>query len=221
MFRKLIGAFVGLAMMGMAGTANASVIAYDNFGPGDSYQGGSGWTINSTVTQGMFFSPSSSGFLSELIVAFAVSAGSAPLQPIQLTLQADNSGSPGSILETINVTVTVSFSEGNNNSPTQGFAAGTTFLDSSLGYWLVAFSSTGINIPWNFNSISDFGLKALSTSGTGGPWNVSSPETLGAFRVLVNVPEPSTLAIFALGLAGLGFVARRRRTGVGKSRHAA
>ena len=34
------------------------------------------------------------------------------------------------------------------------------------------------------------------------------------------VPEPSTLAIFLVGLAGLGFVTRRRRTGVGETMHA-
>ena len=34
------------------------------------------------------------------------------------------------------------------------------------------------------------------------------------------VPEPSTLAIFAFGLAGLAFVTRRRRIGVDKTRHA-
>ena len=38
--------------------------------------------------------------------------------------------------------------------------------------------------------------------------------------VTYTVPEPSTLAIFLVGLAGLGFVTRRRRTGVGKSKHA-
>ena len=34
------------------------------------------------------------------------------------------------------------------------------------------------------------------------------------------IPEPSTLAIFLVGLAGLGFMMRRRRTGVGDTRHA-
>ena len=57
------------------------------------------------------------------------------------------------------------------------------------------------------------------TFSIGGTW-FSDGQATWDIRTSHAVPEPSTLAIFAFSLAGLGFVTRRRRTGVGKPRHA-
>jgi MYXO-CTERM domain-containing protein len=47
----------------------------------------------------------------------------------------------------------------------------------------------------------------IGFQGVGGNGNF----VLTEFNVFVNVPEPSTFALAALGLLGLGFVGRRRR----------
>ncbi|MEM7225836.1 MAG: PEP-CTERM sorting domain-containing protein [Pseudomonadota bacterium] len=210
-FLKLLGAVVGLSLFASATTAKADIVVYDNFGPGDTYNGVSGFAINSTFTQGPSFSPSDSGFLTEILLGVGHD-GSGPLN-LQLTLHADNMGEPGAILETINVVVTVPF--GVDNMPTQAVAAGTTILDSSMTYWLIAFNddAPGTNITWSRNIVGDMGIRALSMNGLAGPWNVQMFDLeMPALRVLVEgqVPEPASVALFIIALGGLGLMIRRR-----------
>ena len=69
----------------------------------------------------------------------------------------------------------------------------------------------GINAGTSWATIGSTG-NVVDFFGTEGQWVMVAK--------VATVPEPSTLAIFAFGLAGLGFVTRRRRTGVGKTLHA-
>jgi hypothetical protein len=58
----------------------------------------------------------------------------------------------------------------------------------------------------------------LSNLGTSNAFTVSALHSDSAqdFLVLAPVPEPSTYALMLAGLAGVGFVARRRRNGAGR-----
>ena len=129
---------------------------------------------------------------------------------MQMLLQSHSAGTPGTTLETLNLNVTTKF--GTNNAPTVVAASGSTFLDSSMDYWMTAFSPTNVFVNWNFNSTGSVGTRANSLTGPNGPWIVVGSDTLGAFRVEVAnaVPEPSTLGLFGLGLLGLGAMKRRR-----------
>ena len=99
-------------------------------------------------------------------------------------------------------------------------------FDTTTETFLVGGKSDSLTgQEWNFNPSGSTcpapGVGFGSGSGAqllcvnnGGPVGliVIASSTLSASR---KVPEPSTLALFAIGLAGLGFVTRRRRTGVG------
>ena len=77
-----------------------------------------------------------------------------------------------------------------------------------------AFGKAGVTYDYSRNLV---GLEAgdkTGTSITGNTlsiqWTASNPGD--HIRVMTAVPEPGTYAMFAAGLAALGFVARRRRT---------
>ena len=103
--------------------------------------------------------------------------------------------------------VTFSFFDGENEiddiniQTIDGFDIGTDAA-GNITQWFISLTSdmgdTIITSNLNFN-IGDFGI---SDTGTG--FNVFAPGTWA------QAPEPSSLALFALALGGLGFAARRR-----------
>ena len=178
MVRKLIGALVGLAMMGMAGTASAVVFDYSY--TGNPYTSAIGLYDNSMSVS----------------VDFALDLPSASLLPF--------------VDHTSDITSYV-FSDG-----VQVYDESDTplFLD-----FIFSTDNSGIPINWelivslagpellirtsNSSSVIDQGVFdgtnfAASTSNPG-TWTVTA------------APEPSTLALFATGLALLAFLGWRRR----------
>ena len=205
---------VGLVALLFAGVAQADVI-FDNFGPGNSYQAGSGWTVSGAASptgaayvEGMSFTPTGSYTLNALDVAVGWAVSTAD-NSLNLALYDDAGGLPGSIpLESWSGLVVPDFA--GNNSPISVSSLVHPVLSNGTPYWLVASVGTDTQWDaWNLNSVGDLGPIVYSLNG--GPW---SPHTdaRGAFRVTgtsAGVPEPCTCALFGLGALGL----RLRRKG--------
>ena len=189
--RRLLGLWL---LVGCTGTASAAV-AYNNFGPGDSFDAGIGWTIG-PFTQGSQFTALTSGALTDVYVAFFYFGQGADLT---LRLHADLLDSPGALLETL----VIDDSEVTAEPAIEHVSAsGSTLLVEGATYWLLATSDEGY--AWNHTDPVVSGRHYFD--------GAFSTETQGAFRLEVSsssVPAPATLALFAVALAGLGFSRRR------------
>ena len=192
-------ALVGLALFGLAGNAQASLIGttvdYDrvfngfDLGPGPA-----------VVGPGIEFSDVGGGFLSDIDASSIAISGSggfgfttAGADGIQQFIRYSGLtwvNDPGAVIDSIDVTFGDILGDGTGGIP---------------------FSTA--NVSFSVNTIT------LLVGG------YNFPQTGFFINIAITpdhavIPEPSTLAIFAFGLAGLGFVTRRRRTGVGKTRNA-
>ena len=164
MFRKLIGACVGLAMMGMAGTAHAVPLTYTI-------------TFNGGVSIGL-------------------TTGSFSL--VSPTLSGVNP------LATFSATATTT---GNVWTFDMAGPSDVTFTSFAIddGVDIVALSIRMVD------SLAPFGNGAALELRTDFIW--FGPGPAGSYSISA-APEPSTLALFATGLALLGFMGWRRRRAV-------
>jgi hypothetical protein len=198
------------ALAVLTAAASASTVLYDNFGPGDSYNPGSGWTVsvgppvNTKWEPGFGFTVSGGDFaLTTVDVGIGYVTGT---NSVRLHLYDSAGGLPNSVLQTVIVSDFGPF--GSLNPPTTADFGGQTILEDGQQYFLVAEAvGPGAWLAWNWN---DQGVLGRVFRADEGPWtadNATSP-VARVFGELVVVPAPGALAL--LGLAGLVGVRRRR-----------
>jgi len=206
----IISRYVFAALVGffLHSNANAAVV-YDNFGAGTSFDASAGQGVGSLsyAEYGLLFTPSASGLLSSLTVAASSSTGTGE---ITFALYDDYPGKPGSVLETFDLTNLPNF--GTAFTPQIMAAAGTTYLDASQSYWLIASNPNSPDISVWHNSSIDADTMIAFRDSTFTEWWPQVHEKQWALRVEVSeVPVPAAVWLFGSGLLGLVGIARRKK----------
>lgn len=198
-----------------SGAARADVL-FNNFGPGDSYLGNTGWTVINGGPVGAHIEEASSFTVSGGDFFFTTAEfGAGHLfgpNVLIVTLHDDAAGVPGDPIESVTlVDQLLRFpNKPQTNYPpvVAPFSGGTVLRDGST-YWLSMSTVTDTDAwaAWNYNITGDLGLRAFREDS--GPWSPHTGDPRGVFRVNgAPVPSPATLALpVALALRA----ARRRR----------
>lgn len=207
--------FALAAMMAGASSLPGAVI-YSNFGPGDSYDVNSRWFVGFALAGGgetRMAAPFSHVNSFQLTSIQVPTANGVDPNSFTVTLNADNNGTPGAVIE--------SFS--NIAFTTQG--GGMITLNSSLNpligagstNWIVLRATAAPTYGWWY--INDQNLTGIWTASKTQQftWLYTSTWPSPAFQINGTavtdpngggVPEPSAIVLTALGVAGL--VVRRR-----------
>lgn len=179
--------------------ANA-ITVFDNYDTGMTfdYNTGGGFGSQSDTQTGMVFTPSQSGYLSDLYVSASNYSGTGDAMFI---LYNQIEGRPGDILETFRLSTLPDFNT--VFSPQHINASGTTFLDSAVSYWLVAsqpnYPDTSV---WNYANTG--GATVVLRDGEFDRWWVQPHERQYTLRVDVSaVPLPPSIYLFIAGYMAL------------------
>ena len=222
---KISGLAVGLAALLAAGSAQATTI-FDNI---------------TGVTAGGTFSLATKNFGTPFGDSFSIVGGSAVMNSVAVSLAdnsntdggsisvylvPDASGTPSSTGRVLNSKTLLGTILDSSLVSTASIKTLSTSIALTAGrYWIELVNSsdtanggsgTVSNAFWTFNN----GGAGVGTTGEfysfANPTNtafVSSSDSTGPFQMIVTatLPEPATMAILGVGMAGLGLVRRRQR----------
>ena len=198
--------------------------AFDNFGEGGAYDSSGGLIVSGPgglfgqFSGGIQFTPSVTGFLSQLVLPLSAKDNGRPNDGFRVTLRSDDADTPGTVLESLvlNDVCYVDFDCEQGRLHTID-AAGTTELTAGTPYWLIATSDEeDADFLWYFTEAVDPTLVYIANGFEVVLPFVSPP----ALRVSVipdsggngEIPEPSALLVFSLLLvASLSGSGRRIR----------
>lgn len=176
-------------------TARASIIAYNNFGAGNSFD-----TINSysvTNRSGDYQSiatPFNSGVTGNVERYTVAVTGN---KAFTLKLYQDGlDGTPGTVLETLTTPIPTSTS---TPALMEIMSAVNPHLVSGSRYWVALFPASNSDGSWMNTSQFVFGMgDQRSANGT---WNVFLESKSSVLRV--EVPEPAAIGVFAVSILGI------------------
>lgn len=193
--------FLALSFLVSLASASQAITVYNNFGPGNSFDASTGWTVGLVAGNvfdiAMNFTATATANVSAITVATLTPSASG----VRLNLYTDSGGLPGTLLES-NVS-------GTNVGGAFTVAGSGSTLVSGQNYVLtMSMVNPSENTGWCFTS------PAVTLGGAfrvnSGAWNGFTFVPGSVFKI-EGEPVPEPASILALG-AGLVAIARRRRS---------
>lgn len=203
-----------LAVVLGLGPVGAAPLLYDNIGPSNTFsaagtvfygQGNSVGTTYANIAQS--FVAGTTADIASVEIPLLMISGIDPMLTIHVAT--DNSGAPGTILQSSNITAPT----GTPGIVTATFGSGTT-LYSGNTYWIWIFATYDDEIRWQATDPAVSGTYSRSFD-YGASWTAYGTSEL-ALRVngydlatsssLAPVPEPQTFILMGLGLIGVSLV---------------
>jgi hypothetical protein len=208
---------MGLVVCSLTASAG-NITLYTTLGPNNEFDGMHGyglWNIPSYSENFVIadsFSLSVGATVGDAVLALGnLSGGNSP---VNVYIESDNGGLPGSVLASLSQVGTIPpWTEANGGGGLVTFNCTGGSCNLAAGaYWLVANEPVvGPIQVWNFAYQDAAGNIAFNSIGSlTGPWG-SFFQTVDGFRIDgPPVPEPGTLAMFGSGIVGLAVMLRRK-----------
>ena len=190
---------------------------FSDLGPvGDVYNGSTGWTVSGTGTIGTSFTAANlfnsgiGGSVSQIDLAAGYVTGT---NSFYASIWTDVGNLPGT-------QVAGALWTGLSSSQSFGGCCGLVTISGisgvtlapSTNYFMIlgppSVTATTWEV-WNWNNQNVTNLDLYSTDG-GMTWNSNGTQTIGAFDILGQIPEPSTFVLLGTGLLGVLGAVRRR-----------